>query len=132
MGLKEYKLDLHIHTCLSPCADVTMIPSAVMKEALSRNLDAVGICDHNSAGNVVAFKNAGKRFGVTVFGGMEITSSEEVHVLVYFDDNEALFAMQESVHRTLQGENDVDLFGLQLLVDEDDTFTESEERLLIR
>lgn len=131
MGLKEFNLDLHIHTCLSPCADVAMIPSAVMKEVRNRHLDAVGICDHNSAGNVVAFKKAGKQFGVTVFGGMEITSSEEVHVLVYFDDDEALLAMQERVFSTLQGKNDPDHFGMQLLVDENDTFTESEERLLI-
>ena len=120
--LKEYKLDLHIHTCLSPCADLPMLPSGIIGHAKLRNLDGIGICDHNSAENVTAVMNAGKREGVTVFGGMEITSSEEVHVLSYFEDENALYEMQNIVYENLPGENDENYFGEQLVADEFDVF----------
>lgn len=131
MELKEYKLDLHIHTCLSPCADLTMIPSALVKEAKKKKLDGIGICDHNSAENVAVIKKVGEREGLKVFGGIEISSREEVHVLAYFDDNDALMEMQDTVYNNLSGENDASYFGEQLVADENDKFIESNDRLLI-
>ena len=131
MALKEFKLDLHIHTCLSPCADLTMIPSALVKEAKKKKLDGIGICDHHSAENVAVIKKVGKREGLTVFGGIEISSKEEAHILAYFDDNDALMEMQETVYNNLSGENDASYFGEQLVADENDKFIESNDRLLI-
>ena len=131
MELKEFKLDLHIHTCLSPCADLTMIPSALVKEAKKKKLDGIGICDHNSAENVAVVKKVGEREGLTVFGGIEISSREEVHILAYFDTTEALMEMQNTVYNNLSGENDASYFGEQLVADENDKFIESNDRLLI-
>jgi len=131
MGLKEFKVDLHIHTCLSPCADLTMIPSALVKEAKKKNLDGIGICDHNSAENVAVLKKVGEREGLKVFGGIEISSREEVHILAYFDDNDALMEIQGTVYKNLSGKNDASYFGEQLVADENDKFIESNERLLI-
>ncbi|MFC1650456.1 PHP domain-containing protein [Candidatus Latescibacterota bacterium] len=129
--LKEFRLDLHIHTCLSPCADLQMLPSEITKYAEMRNLDGIGICDHNSAENVPAVIKAGKREGLKVFGGMEITSSEEVHILCYFNDEKALMEMQNVVYDNLSGENDENYFGEQLVVDEFDTVLGVNKKLLI-
>lgn len=131
MGFREFKVDLHIHTCLSPCADLTMIPSALIKEAKKKNLDGIGICDHNSTENVAAVKKVGEREGLKVFGGIEISSREEAHILAYFDDDESLLQMQKTIYNNLSGENDASYFGEQLVADENDKFIESNDRLLI-
>ena len=131
MIMKEYKMDLHIHTCLSPCAQSDMLPTAIIKQAKEGNLDAIGICDHNSAENVQAVKRAGEKEGVQVLGGMEICSSEEIHILAFFDNDDALFKMQNIVYENLSGENDVEYFGEQLIVDEHDRVVGSDKKLLI-
>ncbi|MGC8793054.1 MAG: PHP domain-containing protein, partial [Bryobacteraceae bacterium] len=67
---------------------------------------------------------------LTVLPAMEITSREEVHVLAVFGRLEAALAMQETVYRRLPGENRPDVFGLQVLVNEDHDVTGFEPRLL--
>jgi len=129
--MKEYKMDLHIHTCLSPCAQPDMLPTTIIKQARDKNIDVVGICDHNSAENVLAVKKAGEKEGVQVLGGMEISSSEEVHILAFFDDDGALLEMQNIVYENLFGENDEKYFGEQLIVDEYDKIIGSTNKLLI-
>jgi PHP family Zn ribbon phosphoesterase len=131
MAMKEYKMDLHIHTCLSPCAQPEMLPTEIVKQARSNKIDFVGICDHNSAENVSAVRKAGEREGVHVLAGMEICSSEEVHILTFFNDDKALSEMQSIVYENLPGENDEEYFGEQLIVDEYDKITGSIRKLLI-
>ncbi len=131
MMLKEFKMDLHIHTCLSPCAELEMLPTLIIKQAKEEKLNGIGICDHNTAENVAAVKKAGQREGVQVLGGMEICSIEEAHILVFFDDDEPLMAMQNIVYENLEGENDEKYFGQQLVVDEDDKILGSTKKLLI-
>lgn len=131
MMLREFKADLHVHTCLSPCADLAMLPTTIVKQAKMQNLDMIGICDHNSAENVLAVKKAGAREGLHVLGGMEITSREEVHVLALFDDDPSLWEMQNIVYENLSGENDEDFFGEQVIVDEHDSPVALSDKLLI-
>lgn len=131
MILREFKADLHIHTCLSPCAELTMMPTSIVRAAVMQDLNIIGICDHNSAENVAAVKKVGEKVGLQVLGGMEMTSSEEVHVLGFFCDGDALMEMQDVVHRNLAGKNDEDAFGMQLIVDEHDEPMELSDRLLI-
>jgi len=75
--------DLHVHTCLSPCADRTMRPPAIVEAAVARGIGMIGVCDHNSAGNVraVAAAAAGR---LCVIAGMEIMTREEAHVVGLF------------------------------------------------
>ena len=124
-------MDLHIHTCLSPCAQPEMLPAEIIKRAKEKNLDVIGICDHNSAQNVQAVKRAGQREAVLVLGGMEICSSEEIHILAFFDNDDALLKMQDIVYENLSGENDEKYFGEQSIVDEYDRIVGSTKKLLI-
>jgi len=39
--LKEFKADLHIHTCLSPCAELDMSPLAVVRAAAEKGIDII-------------------------------------------------------------------------------------------
>jgi len=129
--LEEFKGDLHIHTCLSPCGDFSMLPTLIIMKAKERNLDMIGICDHNSTENVTAVKKAGEMERVTVIGGIEITSQEEVHILALFDNDADLLSIQNIVYEHLPGENDEDAFGEQLIVDERDRILGINKKLLI-
>ena len=129
--LEEFKGDLHVHTCLSPCGDFSMLPTLIIMKAKERNLDIIGICDHNTTENVMAVKKAGAMKGVTVIGGIEITSQEEVHILALFDNDADLVSIQNTVYEHLPGENDEDAFGEQLIVDEKDRILGINKKLLI-
>ncbi|NQT24884.1 PHP domain-containing protein [candidate division KSB1 bacterium] len=129
--LNAFRADLHIHTCLSPCADLEMLPTKIVQKAKLEGLDVIGICDHNSSENVTAIKKIGKRANLTVLGGIEVTSREEVHILALFENDKDLDEFQMMIYENLQGVNDEDLFGSQLVVDEQDTIQSSNERLLI-
>ncbi len=131
MMLRWMRGDLHVHTCLSPCADSSMLPMAIVKEAKRRNLQMIGICDHNSVENVEAVRKAGEREGLVVVGGIEITSQEEVHILGFFDKKMPLWDIQDMVYKDLSGDNDEDVFGEQVLADEYDRVIGSNKRLLI-
>ena len=98
---------------------------------LFRSLDFVGICDHNSAENVRAAKKAGEAERVSVIGGMEVTSSEEVHILALFDEDRQLRSLQEIIYKNLYGTNDKRLYGDQLVVNEKDEVIRYSRKLLI-
>ena len=89
--MRKVRADLHVHTCLSPCADMQMQATAIVKQAKEVGLDMIGICDHNSAENVMAVKKAAEKEGLTVIGGIEVTSREEIHILALFDENKDLY-----------------------------------------
>ena len=129
--MREIKADLHVHTCLSPCAEPEMVPTAIVDQAKRMGLDIIGICDHNSAENVGAVLEAGRRKDFPVIPGMELTSREEVHVLGLFRDEVGLSALQKLVYANLPGENDPELFGQQTIVDEHDEVIGSTTKLLI-
>lgn len=128
---KRIRADLHLHSCLSPCADLLMSPCGLVQEAARKDLQIIALCDHNSAENAWAAVKAGKRAGVMVIPGMEITSREEVHVLGWFPSVEAALEVQAKVYGALPGENDPDRFGMQIVADENDNVTDFCSRLLI-
>ncbi len=117
--MRAFRADLHVHTCLSPCADLTMGPRTIVARAYERALDVIGVADHNSAENAGAVLRAASAHGLQVLPGMEVTSREEVHILAFFDSLEGALALQEMVYRELPGTNDPEMFGLQVVVNED-------------
>ena len=46
--MKAFRADLHIHTVLSPCGSLEMSPEQIIKSAIEKGLDIIGIADHNS------------------------------------------------------------------------------------
>ena len=129
--MRKVRADLHVHTCLSPCGDTQMQATAIVKQAKKAGLDMIGICDHNSAENVGAVLKAGLREGLAVIGGMEITSSEEVHILGLFKTERDVMGLQDVVYEHLAGQNDEEAFGPQTVVDEWDNVIGTNDRLLI-
>jgi len=129
--LKIFNCDLHIHTCLSPCAELDMHPKALVERALAARIDILAICDHNSSENVPYVINAARGKNLKIFPGMEITTSEEVHLLALFDSLPDLARMQEIVYLHLAGKNDEDRFGVQAIVNENGEVEGLNDKLLI-
>jgi len=107
-----------------------MTPGAIVSKAIGMGLDIIAVTDHNSAGNVIAVQEAGKRAGLNVIGGMEICSEEEVHLLAYFDRNEDLLNMEEIIQSNLPGINNAETFGDQVFLDSNNKILGVSEKLL--
>jgi len=129
--LRAFRCDLHLHTCLSPCADLDMYPRALIEKSINEKLDVIAICDHNASENVSYVLKCAKGKPITVLPGMEVSSLEEVHVLALFDDLSDLLKLQTIVYSHLAGKNREDYFGLQVIVNEQDEVEGMNERLLI-
>jgi PHP family Zn ribbon phosphoesterase len=118
--------DLHIHTALSPCASKEMTPPSIVREALKKGLQMIAICDHNTAGNVLATQRAAAGY-LSIIAGMEITTSEEVHVLGLFPSSEEAGSAAREVLNTLP---DAGIDEKQPLFDENGDITGLESKML--
>ncbi len=107
------------------------VPPSLVAQAIAMNLDVIAVCDHNSSENIAYVQKAAKGQTITVLPGMEITSSEEVHLLALFDSLELLTDLQDVIYTHLAGVNDEDLFGCQAIVNERDEVEGFNDHLLI-
>lgn len=130
--VKTFRADLHVHTVVSPCAEVEMIPPLIVEGALEKQIDLIAITDHNSTANIEAVLRAAAGTGLFVLPGMEIQTREDIHSICIFDTLKQAIQFQEIVDRALPGlVNDPEHFGEQFVVDESGDFVRREERLLI-
>ena len=62
---------------------------AIVAKAVEIGVSVLAITDHNNVSGVEAFRNAANGYGITIFPGFELSSSEGVHVLcIYSPDSE--------------------------------------------
>ena len=124
--------DLHMHSCLSPCADDDMTPANICGMAYIKGLQAIAVTDHNTARNLPYVKEAADHYGLILLPGMEITTKEEVHLLGYFRDVETAVEVGEIFSSHLPPmKNKPSFFGNQLVMNTDDEVVAEEDRLLI-
>lgn len=124
--------DLHIHSCLSPCGDSDMTPGNIIGMASLKGLQVIALTDHNSCRNCPAAMKHGADNGVIVIPGMELTTSEEVHVICLFPDLEPAMRFDRYVYEHLLPiKNKEAIFGRQQIINEEDIESGTEERLLI-
>lgn len=131
--LYPFYYDLHIHTCLSPCGENDMTPSTVAGLSALAGLDMIAVCDHNTAGNVRAVRDAAAVLapGLLVVAGIELTCAEELHMVCLFPTVEAAEAAGEEIYAALPPiMNREEIFGAQLLMDEEDNETGRLAKLL--
>jgi predicted metal-dependent phosphoesterase TrpH len=86
----RYPVDLHVHTNAS---DGTDAPAELVAKAKAAGMLAVGITDHDSVSGVPEALEAGRRLGVQVVAGVELSLANdpahgavEMHLLGYFID----------------------------------------------
>lgn len=124
-------VDLHIHSCLSPCAENDMTPNNIVNMALIKGLDVIAITDHNSAKNIEAVMQVGQRAGLLVVPGMELCTAEEIHLVCLFATAEATLSFQDYVYNNMNPiDNREDIFGPQILMDSYDNEIGRETKLL--
>lgn len=125
-------VDLHLHSCLSPCGDALMTPNNIAGMSMLKQLDVIAVADHNSARNLPAVAEACRVVGVGLLPAMELTTAEEVHLLAYFPDVDSACAFSQEIYPFLPAvDNRPALFGPQQVMNDQDEEIASEPRLLI-
>lgn len=129
--MNRYYYDFHIHSCLSPCADNDMTPANIAGMATLAGLNIVALTDHNTTKNCLAFFKAAKQNGIIAVAGMELTTAEDIHIVCLFEKlSEALSFGEEIEKHRIRIKNRPDIFGDQLIVDEEDNIIGTDEDLL--
>lgn len=128
----KYAADFHIHSALSPCSDNDMTPNNIVNMAVLKRLDIFAVTDHNSAENLYAVHRCAEGTGLLAVPGMEIMTAEEIHLVCLFPDVKSALEIQDKVYEALPPINNrEDIFGQQLIMDENDNVTGTVDRLLI-
>ena len=105
--MSALRADLHIHTCLSPCAEDDLTPATAAGLAKLAGADLIAVTDHNSALSLPAAKAACDAYGLQLLPGVEA-------------NNRALPAFP----------NDPAIWGRQLVMDENDQVLDQVPKLL--
>lgn len=108
-----------------------MTPYNIVNMAKILGLDIIALTDHNTCQNCPATVKAGQEIGLTVVPGMELCTSEEVHVVCLFPNVDCAVEFSDYVLSTVPPvKNRTDIFGEQLIMDETDNILGSQEILL--
>lgn len=123
--------DFHIHSALSPCGDNDMTPNNLINMSIIKGLDAVALTDHNACENIrAAAAVAGDK--IIFIPGMEVETSEEVHIVTLFPTADAAEEMQRIlVDSSPYIPNRPEIFGNQYIMDENDEICGEIDRMLV-
>lgn len=130
--MNKYRADLHIHTVLSPCGSLDMSPAKIIEIAREKGLDIIGITDHNTTRHCKVISKLAEASGIFVLMGAEVTTREEVHCLSFFENEDQLSEFQTYLESHLPPiPNNIEKFGYQVVVDENEIIIDEIEFLLI-
>ena len=89
-----------------------MTPYNLVNMAKLLGLDIIALTDHNTCENCASAIKAGEAIGLTVIPGMELCTSEEVHVVCLFPDVESAMEFSDYVISSMPPvKNRPDIFG---------------------
>ncbi len=119
------RIDLHNHSCLSPCASLEQSPSVLARLGRAAGLQVMALTDHNSALNCPAFAEAALREGLAPLYGLEACSAEEVHLVCLFPSPAAALAFSEWLRGHLEPlPYEAEKLGDEVVVDADEGVVE--------
>jgi len=113
VSLMFKKGDFHMH---STASDGELRPEEVVRLAKSRGVDIISLTDHNTTLGVEEAINAGKRYGITVIPGVELSTrynGERIHILGYFRDDrykDATFQKALSLIKNRKSDTAIEMF----------------------
>ncbi|MGG4214400.1 PHP domain-containing protein [Paenibacillus alvei] len=123
INVKRY--DLHTHTQAS---DGMQPPADNVRWAKEKGLAGVAITDHDTVAGLEEALEEGKRIGITVVPGVEISTragGKDIHILGYFMDyrNKVFLERLEKLRQTRDTRNDLILsqlrsLGVEITLDE--------------
>jgi PHP family Zn ribbon phosphoesterase len=124
------KIDLHIHSALSACAENIMSPGRIMVHARKAGVGMLAITDHNASGNLNAARHCAQHHGLKLVPGIEVCTREEVHLLALFDSFADLDEFQQFIDKQLpELENLPAIYGYQVIYDKHDEIIDIDHRL---
>ncbi len=130
--MRWYKADLHIHSVLSPCGGLEMSPASLIRRVKELGLDIIAITDHNIMANCPAYHRVAEKEDVNFICGVEIQTTEEIHLIALFDDREDVQGFDSDLYNSLLNiPNDPEYFGDQVVIDADENIIRCEERALL-
>ena len=95
-----------------------MSPQLILEQAVQKELNLISITDHNTVWHSILASKLSEDMSIQVIPGVELTSREEVHLLAYFPNIEALLKMGKEIDNYLPGKkNNSRVFGNQLYYD---------------
>lgn len=110
-----------------------MTPNNIVNMAFLKGLDAIAVCDHNSAMNLPAIALVAERRDIILVPGLEVESCEEVHVLCYFPTVAQALDMGDYVYDALPDiPNNPKFFGQQVIMDDMDGTIATLDKLLVQ
>lgn len=74
----KYYYDLHIHSALSPCADILMSPNNILNMAYLKELNIIAITDHNSCLQLNVFEELKDSYEMLIIPGVEVEVKENI------------------------------------------------------
>lgn len=121
----EPRIDLHMHTTFS---DGELSPKDLVEQVKNRDLDIISITDHDSVFAIAEAIEHGKKVGVEIIPGVELSTDiedKEVHLLGYFIDifNEELqkylsFFREERYYRAKRIIKKLNALALDITIDD--------------
>ena len=128
----KFFYDFNINYCFIPSRDEDSNPNNIVNMALIKGLNVIAVSDHNTGKNCPAVMAVGKKNGLVVLPAMELTTSEDIHILCLFETYEDLQKLEGHIQKTrLKIKNKPEVFGRQLIMNERDEVIGEEEHLLI-
>ncbi len=114
----KYYYDLHIHSVLSPCADVLMTPNNIINMSTLQELDFIAITDHNSLKQIETCLEVSDGLDLVVIPGVECEVKEGFHVLCLFKSLEDALKLDAFIEPYLPKEEINERFyGEQVITD---------------
>lgn len=109
-----------------------MTPNNIVNMASLLGLDLIAVSDHNTALNLPAVFSVAKQVGLTVIPAIEANTAEEVHVLCLFPELEDALSCSDEFYQHLPPVfNRPDIFGAQVIMDQEDRPIGTVDKLLI-
>ena len=119
--MRAFAVDLHIHSCLSPCGEDDMTPCNIAGMGYLNGLSIMALTDHNTAKNCPAFYTACRAYGIVPVSGMELTTAEDVHMVCLFPELETALEFDKVVEeKRMKVRNKPAIFGEQVIMGEED------------
>lgn len=108
----KYAYDLHIHSILSPDADVLMTPNNIFNMAMLKKMDIIAITDHNSMAQLKICSEIAQSYDILFVPGVELSLADHYHVLCYFETLEEALAFDHILkryrtHQMMDGKNEM-------------------------
>jgi len=109
-----------------------MSPKNLIKRAKEVGLEIIAITDHNSMANCEVYQNEAEKHGITCFWGVEIQTSEEIHIIAIFDSKLKAKEFDVELYESLLPiKNNPDFFGDQVVIDNEENIIRFEPKALI-